>query len=57
VAKMFFSSSVIFLTTITKLYCFNQFDENVDDEIVKSLQKLFKINYFLYIVDKTIITL
>ena len=34
-----------------------QFDENVEDEIVKSLQESFKIDYFLYIVDKTIITL
>ncbi|KAH1249266.1 hypothetical protein GmHk_05G012662 [Glycine max] len=34
-----------------------QFDENVEDEIVKSLQESFRIDYFLYIVDKTIATL
>jgi len=31
-----------------------QFDENIDNEIVKSLQEYFRIDYFLYIVDKTI---
>ena len=31
-----------------------QFDENVEDEIVKSLQESFRIDYFLYIVDKAI---
>jgi hypothetical protein len=34
-----------------------QFDENVEDEIVKSLQESFRIDYFLYIVDKAITTL
>ncbi|KAH1264719.1 hypothetical protein GmHk_01G000576 [Glycine max] len=34
-----------------------QFDENVEDEIIKSLQESFRIDCFLYIVDKTIITL
>ena len=34
-----------------------QFDENVEDGIVKSLQESFRIDYFLYIVDKTITTL
>ena len=34
-----------------------QFDENVEDEIVKSLQESFRIDYFLYIADKTITTL
>jgi len=33
-----------------------QFDENVSNEIVKSLQESFRINYFLYIVDKVITT-
>jgi len=34
-----------------------QFDENVDNEIVKSFQESFRIDYFLYIVDKAITTL
>ena len=34
-----------------------QFYENVDNEIVKSLQESFRIDYVLYIVDKAIITL
>ncbi|KAL5166612.1 Zinc finger MYM-type protein 1 [Glycine soja] len=34
-----------------------QFDENVKDEIVKSLQESFIIDYFLYIVYKAITTL
>ena len=34
-----------------------QLDENVDNEIVKSLRESFRIDYFLYIVDKTITTL
>ncbi|KAL2605097.1 hypothetical protein AAZX31_09G122000 [Glycine max] len=34
-----------------------QFDENIQDEIVKSLQESFRIDYFLYIVDKVITTL
>ncbi|KAL2957991.1 hypothetical protein AAZX31_18G182000 [Glycine max] len=34
-----------------------QFDENVKDEIVKSLQESFRIDYFLYIVYKAITTL
>jgi len=34
-----------------------QFNENIQNEIVKSLQELSRIDYFLYIVDKKIITL
>ena len=34
-----------------------QFHENVEDEIVKSLQESFRIDYILYIVDKAITTL
>ncbi|KAL5158733.1 Zinc finger MYM-type protein 1 [Glycine soja] len=34
-----------------------QFDENVKDEIVKSLQESFRIDYLFYIVDKAITTL
>ncbi|KAL5169782.1 Zinc finger MYM-type protein 5 [Glycine soja] len=34
-----------------------QFDENVEDEIVKSLQESFRVDCFLYIVSKTITTL
>jgi len=34
-----------------------QFDENIENEVMKSPQKSFRINYFLYIVDKTITTL
>ncbi|KAL2957615.1 hypothetical protein AAZX31_18G158900 [Glycine max] len=33
-----------------------QFDKNVEDEIVKYLQESFRIDYFLYIVDKVITT-
>jgi len=33
-----------------------QFDENVKNENVKSLQESFKIDYFLYIVHKVITT-
>ena len=34
-----------------------QYDENIQDEIVKSLQESFRIDYFLYTVDKAITTL
>jgi len=34
-----------------------QFDKNVENEIVKSIEESFRIDYFLYIVDKPIITL
>ena len=33
-----------------------QFDENTVNEIVKSLQESFRIDYFLYVVDKEITT-
>jgi len=33
-----------------------QFDKNVKNKIVKSHQKSFRIDYFLYIVDKVTIT-
>jgi len=33
-----------------------QFNENIKNEIVKSPQQSFRINYFLYIVDKEITT-
>ena len=33
------------------------FDENIENEIIKSPQEPFRIDYFLYIVDKTITTL
>jgi len=29
-----------------------QFDENIENEIVKYLQKSFRVDYFLYIIDK-----
>jgi len=34
-----------------------QFDENIENEVIKSPQESFKIDYFLYIVDKAITTL
>jgi len=34
-----------------------QFDENIENEDIKSPQELFRIDYFLYIVDKAITTL
>jgi len=33
------------------------FDENIESGIIKSLQESFRIDYFLYIVDKEITTL
>jgi len=35
----------------------NQFDENIENEVIKSPQESFRIHYFLYIIDKTITTL
>ena len=34
-----------------------QFDENVDNEITKSLEESFRVDYFLYIVDQAIFLL
>jgi len=34
-----------------------KFDENVDNEISKSLEESFRVDYFLYIVDKAIFSL
>ena len=34
-----------------------QFDENVDNEIIRSLEESFRIDYFLYIVDQAIFSL
>ncbi|XP_070055245.1 uncharacterized protein [Nicotiana tomentosiformis] len=34
-----------------------QFDENVDNEIIKSLEESFRVDYFLYIVDQAIFSL
>ncbi|XP_070052329.1 uncharacterized protein [Nicotiana tomentosiformis] len=34
-----------------------KFDENVDNEISKSLEESFRVDYFLYIVDKAIVSL
>jgi len=31
-----------------------QFDENIENEVIKSPQGSFRIDYFLYIVDKAI---
>ncbi|XP_070052794.1 uncharacterized protein [Nicotiana tomentosiformis] len=39
------------------IYRKKQFDENVDNEITKSLEKSFRVDYFLYIVDQTIFSL
>jgi len=34
-----------------------QFNENIENEIIKLLQKYFRIDYFLYIVDKAVTTI
>ena len=34
-----------------------QFDENIDNETIKSFEELFIIDYFLYIVDQVIFSL
>ena len=34
-----------------------QFDENANDEITQSVEKYFRINYFLYIVDQAILSI
>ena len=34
-----------------------QFDENANDEITQSVEKSFRINYFLYIVDQAILSI
>ncbi|XP_059277622.1 uncharacterized protein LOC132031704 [Lycium ferocissimum] len=34
-----------------------QFDENVDNEVTKSLEESFRVDYFLYIVDQAILSL
>lgn len=31
-----------------------QLDENIDNEVIKIIKKSFKINYFLYKVDKVV---
>ncbi|KAF3656865.1 hypothetical protein FXO38_13937, partial [Capsicum annuum] len=39
------------------IYRKKQFDENVDNEITKSLKESFRVDYFLYIVDQAISSL
>jgi len=34
-----------------------RFDENIDDEITKSLEESFRVDYFIYIVDQAIFSL
>ncbi|KAG5587337.1 hypothetical protein H5410_047771 [Solanum commersonii] len=36
------------------IYRKKQFDENVDNEITRSLEESFRVDYFLYIVDQAI---
>jgi len=58
---LIFSKEIVFEMNIEPKFCEKrmrckkkQFDENVDNEIVKSLQDSFRIDYFLYIIDKVI---
>ncbi|KAK4724573.1 hypothetical protein R3W88_027352 [Solanum pinnatisectum] len=39
------------------IYRKKQFDENVDNEITRSLEESFRVDYFLYIVDQAIFSL
>jgi len=37
--------------------CKKKIDKNIENEVIKLPQESFRMDYFLYIVDKTIITL